>query len=223
VNAAQWLKRGKNAPQGWTLSIYPSPCGRVTAAIDAWSMLSEAVGATSEGGWKPGLNQGSMLLQLQCHALAAQLKVPWNLDGWRPEVGLPAMLRAACNPGPDSPPEAGGTSGGPSSPPPPSTSPVYGVMNTSESPPDGVWFRNSPHTADTDRVAGHGVYAGESVRLRCYGWGDAVGAYSNRLWYDVTNVTRPTNAGRANDGWLNAHYINDGKSANQLDSGVPAC
>jgi hypothetical protein len=35
--------------------------------------------------------------------------------------------------------------------------PIFTVMNTSETPPDGVWFRNSPHTADTDRVTGHGV------------------------------------------------------------------
>jgi hypothetical protein len=96
-------------------------------------------------------------------------------------------------------------------------------MNTSETPPDGVWFRNSPHTWDTQRITGLGVYANEQVRLRCYGFGDAVGRYNNSLWYDVDNTTRPTVAGRANSGWLNAHYINDGKLANQVDAGVPPC
>jgi uncharacterized membrane protein YgcG len=103
--------------------------------------------------------------------------------------------------------------------------PVFTVMNTSETPPDGVWFRNSPHTADTDRVTGHGVYMGDRVQLQCYAWGDAVGAYSNRLWYYVNNVTRPIvpSNGQPNVGYLNAHYINDGAPANVVDTGVGQC
>ena len=101
--------------------------------------------------------------------------------------------------------------------------PVFTVMNTSETPPDGVWFRNSPHTSDTDRVTGHGVYVNERVELQCYAWGDSVGAYNNTLWYFVLNVTRPTNAGVTNSGYLNAHYINDGLAANQIDAGVSQC
>jgi hypothetical protein len=101
--------------------------------------------------------------------------------------------------------------------------PIFTVMNTSETLPDGVWFRNSPHTADTDRVTGHGVYMNEQVQLQCYAWGDAVGPYNNTLWYYALNVTRPSNAGVTNQGYLNAHYINDGKSANQIDAGVPQC
>jgi hypothetical protein len=101
--------------------------------------------------------------------------------------------------------------------------PIFTVMNTSETLPDGVWFRNSPHTADTDRVTGHGVYMNEQVQLECYAWGDAVGPYNNQLWYFVLNVTRPTNAGVTNQGYLNAHYINDGANANQIDAGVPQC
>ena len=76
--------------------------------------------------------------------------------------------------------------------------PIFPVMNTSETLPDGVWFRNSPHTADTDRVTGHGVYKNERVQLECYAKGDAVGPYSDRLWYYVLNVTRPTNGDVAN-------------------------
>ncbi|MGH3721457.1 MAG: hypothetical protein ACRDRI_21935 [Pseudonocardiaceae bacterium] len=104
-----------------------------------------------------------------------------------------------------------------------SSGPVFTVMNTAETPPDGVWFRNTPHTADTDRVTGHGVYANERVQLNCYAWGDTVGAYANRLWYYVVNVSRPTINGRPNNGYLNAHYINDGLNANQIDAGVPQC
>ena len=108
-------------------------------------------------------------------------------------------------------------------PPPPASGPIFTVINTSETLPDGVWFRNSAHTADTDRVTGHGVYKNERVQLHCYAWGDAVGAYNNKLWFRVTNVTRPTINSRPNSGFLNAHYVNDGKLANQIDAGVPAC
>ena len=101
--------------------------------------------------------------------------------------------------------------------------PVYTVMNTSESLPDGVWFRRSPHTADTDRVTGHGVYKNERVQVQCYALGDAVGAYRNTVWYLVTNVNRPTNAGVANSGYLNTHFVNDGQTANHAAPGIPQC
>jgi hypothetical protein len=103
--------------------------------------------------------------------------------------------------------------------------PIFPVMNTSETPPDGVWFRNSPSTGDTDRATGHGVYAGDRVQLQCYAWGEAVGAYANRLWYYVNNVTRPTvsSNGQPNVGYLNAHYVNDGQPANVVDAGVGQC
>ncbi|HEY1449853.1 MAG TPA: hypothetical protein VGF47_02795, partial [Solirubrobacteraceae bacterium] len=86
--------------------------------------------------------------------------------------------------------------------------PVFAVMNTSETPPDGVWFRNSPHESDTSQTTGLGVYVNEQVQLHCYAFGDAVGPYSDRLWYYVSNVTRPTNDGQPNVGYLNAHFIN---------------
>lgn len=119
---------------------------------------------------------------------------------------------------------AGPTAGsGGGTPPAQSSGPVFTVMNTSTPPPDGVWFRNSPHTADTSRVTGLGVYMNERVELHCYAFGDEVGPYADRLWYYTTNVSRPTNDGQPNVGFLDAHYINDGKVANELDAGVPAC
>ncbi len=36
--------------------------------------------------------------QLTCHALGAPDKETWNLEPWRPDVGLLAVLAAACNP-----------------------------------------------------------------------------------------------------------------------------
>src|SRR5437879_5917365 len=85
--------------------------------------------------------------------------------------------------------------------------PIFTVMNTSETPPDGVWFRNSPHTADTDRLTGHGVYRGQRAQLECYAFGDPVGPAANRLWYYALNVSQPTNGGKPNRGYLSAHFI----------------
>lgn len=125
-----------------------------------------------------------------------------------------------------------GTGGGAAAPPVTATTgaaqpvvpslPVFTVMNTSESLPDGVWFRNSTVNSDTDKITGLGVYAGEQVRLRCYAMGDPVGP-SDHLWYLVDNLSRTSVDGRANSGYLNAHYINDGKLADQVDAGVPHC
>lgn len=114
-----------------------------------------------------------------------------------------------------------GTSPPPATPPAPGR-PVFTVMNTSEQPPDGVWFRDNPNVS-SPRLNGYGVYAGDRVQLQCFGWGAAIGPYADRLWYRSANLTRPSAPGRANVGWLNAHFINDGKAANVVDAGVPAC
>jgi hypothetical protein len=106
---------------------------------------------------------------------------------------------------------------------PPQTLPHFGVQNTSETLPDGVWFRNSPHTADTQRITGLGIYAHEMVQLNCYEWGDAVGPYGDTLWYQVSNLTRPTVDGLPDSGFLNAHYIADGQKSDVVDAGVPPC
>jgi hypothetical protein len=97
-------------------------------------------------------------------------------------------------------------------------------MNTSEQPPDGVYFRNSPNWGDTSRTYGLGVFMNERVQLECFTSGQAIGPYNDSLWYYVLNVTRPVNYnGAPNQGMLNAHYINDGQNANIVDAGVPAC
>jgi hypothetical protein len=110
----------------------------------------------------------------------------------------------------------------PPAPSPQPARPVFTVMNTSEQPPDGVWFRDEPNTPGP-RLNGYGVYMGDRVQLQRYGWGQAIGQYSNRLWYQSANLTRPSAPGRSNVGWLNAHFINDGSNTNVVDAGVPPC
>lgn len=104
--------------------------------------------------------------------------------------------------------------------------PVYSVMNTSEYPPDGVYFRTAPDWAKADRTAGFGVYAGDRVQLRCHASGTNVprrDGGTNTIWYQADNTSRTTVAGRANAGWINAHFVNDGTGPNQVAPGVPAC
>ena len=104
--------------------------------------------------------------------------------------------------------------------------PVYPVMNTSEYPPDGIYFRNSPDWNNTSRITGLGVFAGDQVRLKCWENGTNVPRLdggSNTVWYLADNVTRPTSPAGGNSGWLNAHFVNDGTGPNEVAPGVIRC
>jgi hypothetical protein len=76
---------------------------------------------------------------------------------------------------------------------------------------------------DSLQVADIADIRGERVQVHCYTMGDAVGSYGNRIWYQVDNLSRPTAAGRANSGFVNTHYVDDGMTANNAASGIPAC
>ncbi|WP_410666759.1 hypothetical protein [Amycolatopsis sp. cmx-4-68] len=101
--------------------------------------------------------------------------------------------------------------------------PQFPVMNTSEQPPDGVWFRYGPDPSQTTRTTGVGVYRGEHVRVKCYTIGTPFGPYNNTIWYYAYDVERPTAAGRSNEGWINTHYVDDGMTANHAHPSVPSC
>src|SRR4051794_21976573 len=92
--------------------------------------------------------------------------------------------------------------------------PTFPVMNTSEQPPDGVWFRYGPDPSQTERITGLGVYQGEHVRVKCFTVGTPFGPYSNNIWYYAYDVERPSVTGRSNEGWINTHYVDDGQTAN---------
>jgi hypothetical protein len=101
--------------------------------------------------------------------------------------------------------------------------PVFPVLNTSESPPDGVWFRYGPDPAQTNRVTGVGVYMNEHVIVKCYWHGTPFGAYGNDVWYYATDQERPVAAGQANEGWINTHYVDDGMTADHSHPSLPQC
>ncbi|MFE7406149.1 DUF2599 domain-containing protein [Isoptericola sp. NPDC057559] len=46
----------------------------------------------------PEVDTTTMHDQLECHAIGAPGKATWNLEPWRPDVGLVATMAARCNP-----------------------------------------------------------------------------------------------------------------------------
>ena len=77
---------------GRSLAVEPAPWARhagVAGQLGTWSELVRAV---------PEADTPGMRDQLTCHALGAPDKAAWNLEPWRPDVGLLATLAAACNP-----------------------------------------------------------------------------------------------------------------------------
>jgi hypothetical protein len=100
---------------------------------------------------------------------------------------------------------------------------VYPVMNTSEQPPDGVWFRyDALNNNDTYRITGLGVYAGEHLRVKCFAVGAQVGPYAlAEINYvilldpgpnsDLAGCDKSVNAGGALANWLqlnpSAHLV----------------
>jgi hypothetical protein len=99
-------------------------------------------------------------------------------------------------------------------PPPPPPSLVFSVFNAE----GGIYYRSSPHWADTPAIPGVGVYDGDQVQLICGAFGDPVGPYNDTAWSYVNNLSRPVGYG-----WVNEHFINDGQLTNQFVGGEPMC
>ncbi len=77
--------------------------GRSLAVVPT-TWARSASSAASEGLWtqlvamEPEADTGSMHDQLTCHTIGAPDKDSWNLEPWRPDVGLLAVIAAYCNP-----------------------------------------------------------------------------------------------------------------------------
>ncbi|WP_278234853.1 DUF2599 domain-containing protein [Isoptericola sp. AK164] len=78
--------------------------GGRSLAVDATDWARSAGTAGVELVWAelvaadPEVDTATMRDQLVCHALGAPDKATWNLEPWRPDVGLVAVLAARCNP-----------------------------------------------------------------------------------------------------------------------------
>jgi hypothetical protein len=124
-------------------------------------------------------------------------------------INQPSPGVGPCNPPPPPHEEA----------PPPHEEPhggglVFSIFNAD----GGIYYRNSPHWADTPQTPGVGVYNGDQVQLICGAFGDPVGPFNDTAWSYVNNLSRSVGSG-----WVNEHFINDGAADNAFVGGEPMC
>ena len=126
-------------------------------------------------------------------------------------INQPSPGVGPCNPPPPPHEEA---------PPPPAEEPysVGGMVFPIFNAEGGIYYRNSPHWADTPQIPGVGVYNGDQVQLICGAFGDPVGPFSDTAWSYVTNLSRSVG-----NGWVNEHFINDSALSNQFVTGESMC
>lgn len=77
---------------GRSLAVAPAPWVRAGSAAGLALLEAQLVAAEPEAG------STTMHDQLLCHAVGAPEKETWNLEPWRPDVGLLGVLAAQCNP-----------------------------------------------------------------------------------------------------------------------------
>lgn len=79
---------------GRSLAVEPTDWTR-DAGQAGWALAWSQVVAAEPEADSPGMYD-----QLVCHAIGAPDKATWNLEPWRPDVGLVAVMAARCNPVP---------------------------------------------------------------------------------------------------------------------------
>ena len=88
IASATW---GENEG-GRSLAVVPTDwlrAGSLAAQEVGWSQLVARDGE---------VDTATMRNQYDCHALGARAKASWNLEPWRPDVGVFEVLAAHCNP-----------------------------------------------------------------------------------------------------------------------------
>ncbi len=90
VASARW----HHVTAGWWLAITPTACGRRTAATARSAAFNEAI----RRGGRGAPDRRSLYWQFVCHAEFAASKPTWDIEAWRPDVGLLATIVASCNP-----------------------------------------------------------------------------------------------------------------------------
>ncbi|GIG41719.1 DUF2599 domain-containing protein [Cellulomonas phragmiteti] len=82
-----------SSTQGTIYKVTPTAYGRVATELALWATWTESVS-------KGVPNRQNLQEQLICHPMSyvARVKSTWNLDTWRPTVGLAKTIAASCNP-----------------------------------------------------------------------------------------------------------------------------
>ena len=88
VDSAQWRERS----DGPSLFVDPTSWARSSGEA-GWALVwAELLAA------HPEVDTPAVHDQLVCHGIGAPDKETWNLEPWRPDVGLLAVMAARCNP-----------------------------------------------------------------------------------------------------------------------------
>ncbi len=90
IQSARWIL----LPEGKRLVVRPSACGRRTATRSTRAAFAEAI----RRGGRGAPDYRSLYWQFLCHAQFARTKPTWDLEAWRPDVGLAGTIAARCNP-----------------------------------------------------------------------------------------------------------------------------
>ena len=90
ISSARWI----SLPEGKRLIVRPTGCGRRTALRSPKPAFAEAI----RRGGRGAPDYWSMYWQFLCHAQYANSKPTWDLEAWRPDVGLAGTIAAGCNP-----------------------------------------------------------------------------------------------------------------------------
>lgn len=88
VASASWGDR----EGGRSLAVTPTDWGRVSGATGSATAWADLLAV------EPEADTPGMETQLQCHLLGARDKATWNLEPWRPDLGLVEYALARCNP-----------------------------------------------------------------------------------------------------------------------------
>jgi hypothetical protein len=90
VRSATWADRDDEG--GQSLAVVPATWARSGSLAAEEAVWAQVVSIA------PDADLPTMRDQLTCHTIGAPDKASWNLEPWRPEVGLLATLAARCNP-----------------------------------------------------------------------------------------------------------------------------
>ncbi|QDP76978.1 DUF2599 domain-containing protein [Cellulosimicrobium cellulans] len=88
VRSTDWGER----EGGRSLAVDPTAWARAAGQAGRELVWAQVVAA------EPEADTSTMHDQLVCHAVGAPDKATWNLEPWRPDVGLLATMSARCNP-----------------------------------------------------------------------------------------------------------------------------
>jgi hypothetical protein len=90
LRSATWSDRDEEG--GRSLAVVPATWARTGGRAAEEAVWSQLVATVPEAGTQ------AMHDQLTCHTIGAPDKASWNLEPWRPDVGLLQTLAALCNP-----------------------------------------------------------------------------------------------------------------------------